>query len=398
MIDIIVIGAGILGLSTAFQLMEKFPDKKIMILEKEQGLAFHQSGHNSGVIHAGIYYEPGSFKARFAKAGCDAMVAFCQKHAIAFEQQGKMIVAVNKKELPALARLHQRGLDNGLAVTALTREQVREREPYIDAIAGIWTPTTGTVDYRQVAKKYAEIFESLGGQICLGCAVKSIRESKDEIVIETKKKTYRARWLVACAGLQSDRIAKLAGYRPKLKIIPFRGEYYQISPEKAHWVNGLVYPVPDPSFPFLGVHFTKMIDGSVKVGPNAVLGFAREGYGRYSFNLRDSLSTALFPGFWRLAGRYLKTGTQEMLRSQIKALFVKNVRRYLPALTAEDLFFAKVGVRAQAMDVRGNLIDDFVIIDGKRSVHVCNAPSPAATASLPIGQEIVQRLTACMQR
>jgi (S)-2-hydroxyglutarate dehydrogenase len=394
MYDYIIIGAGIVGLSTAMQLLQKHPDRKVLVLEKEPSVAYHQTGHNSGVIHAGVYYKPGSYKALFAKKGLTQLYDFCQKHDIPHKKTGKMIVAVNKKEIPRLDALYERALQNGLELTQLTPEEIQDREPGLQAVAGFYVATTGVVDYTKVTKKYAEIFQAAGGEIKLSTKVSKVSEEEGHVTVTANGKAYQSKWLVVCAGLQSDRLARMMGCDIKYRIVPFRGEYYEITSDKKALVNGLIYPVPNPDFPFLGVHFTRMHDGSVKVGPNAVLAFDREGYKKPSFSWRDTLDTLKYTGFWRLIGKYLIPGSEEMLRSKCKTLFVKNVQKYFPQLTKDDLHYSQCGIRAQALMKDGKLVDDFLFAKTKRSLHVCNAPSPAATASLAIGEEVVNKVEA----
>ena len=370
----------------------KNPRARIVVFEKESDLACHQTGRNSGVIHSGIYYKPGSFKARFAREGSRSMVEFCLEHGIKHDICGKVIVATSEAELPLLEQLFQRGLDNQLPVSRLSREQVAEIEPHVRCLAGIKVPTTGIVDYRQVCAKYAELIQKQGGRVLTGTKVTSIREVNGTHRIETSKGGYEAGFLINCAGLHSDRVARLAGLRPEARIVPFRGEYYELVPEKHHLVNTLIYPVPNPAFPFLGVHFTKMIDGSVHAGPNAVLAFKREGYYKTSFNLRDFLETMTFGGFWKLARKNLNEGLMEVRRSLSKAVFVRSLQRLIPEIQPDDIVPAAAGVRAQALLPSGDLVDDFLILPGRNACHVCNAPSPAATASLEIGRSVADQL------
>ena len=392
MFDCAIIGGGIVGLATAVALVRKDPTVRVVVLEKEDDFARHQTGRNSGVIHSGIYYKPGSFKARFARAGSHSMVEFCREHGIPHEVCGKVIVATQESEWPLLEKLLQRGLDNQLPVTRLSPEQVREIEPHVHCLAGLRVPTTGIVDYRQVCAKYAELVRQQGSTLMTGTKVTAIREVNGAHHIETTKGEFTARFLINCAGLHSDRVAKLAGVRPEARIVPFRGEYYELVPEKRHLVRTLIYPVPNPDFPFLGVHFTKMIDGSVHAGPNAVLAFKREGYYKTSFNLRDFVETMTYGGFWKLARKNLDEGLMEMRRSLSKAAFVKSLQRLVPEIQPGDIIPAHAGVRAQALLPDGALVDDFLILQGRNACHVCNAPSPAATASLEIGRSVVEQI------
>ncbi|BFM39277.1 L-2-hydroxyglutarate oxidase [Synechocystis sp. LKSZ1] len=390
--DFVVIGGGIVGLATALFLGQRFPQATVLVLEKEARLAFHQTGHNSGVIHSGIYYKPGSFKAQFTKAGNQAMVEFCQTHDLPYEVCGKVIVATQPTELPLLENLYQRGLQNGLAVQKLSSEQVKEHEPYVHCLGGIYVPTSGIVDYRQVCQKYAELIQQQGGEIRLQHQVLNILKTSTGYTLETNQGEMSARFLINCAGLQSDRLARLAGLEPEAKIVPFRGEYYELRPEKRYLVKGLIYPVPNPEFPFLGVHFTRMIDGSIHAGPNAVLNLKREGYGKLEVDLKDLGEVLTYPGFWRLARRHWQEGLQEIIRSWSKPAFVRSLQQLIPEVTEDDIIPNPAGIRAQALQQDGRLVEDFWIIEADQALHVCNAPSPAATASLEIGKAIVARI------
>ena len=392
MYDYTIIGGGIVGLSVGMALTEKYPGKKILILEKENGLASHQTGNNSGVIHSGIYYEPGSFKARFAKQGSRSMVDFCKKHDIDHDICGKVIVATNEEERPLLHNLYERGKKNKLDIKKLTRDELIEIEPHVNGVEAIFVSAAGIVDYKEVSEKFADIILMHDGDIHCGEEVKTIDERSDGVTIETNQTTYETKFLINCAGLQSDRIAKMAGYHIDMKIVPFRGEYFKLKPEKSDLVSNLIYPVPDPEFPFLGVHFTRMINGDIEAGPNAVLGFKREGYKKTDINLKDLAEVLTYPGFMRIASKYMKVGMSEMVRSFSKRKFVESLQQLIPAVESDDLVTAPAGVRAQALNSDGELVDDFQIVQGKKSLHVCNAPSPAATASIEIGKEIVSRL------
>jgi L-2-hydroxyglutarate oxidase len=389
--DVIIIGAGLVGLGVANALQEANPALSILILEKESGPAAHQSGHNSNVVHSGIYYAPGSLKARLAKLGNQSMFAFCREHNLYHDQCGKVIVATQLKELALLENIYQRGLQNGLAVSRLSQAQLREREPHVNGLEALLVPDAGIVNYNQVAAKLAEIVEQRGGEIHYGQQVEGISESSDAVGIRTQHAQYQAKWLVNCAGLFSDRIAALAGYQTGMKIVPFRGEYYVLNDEKNYLVNHLIYPVPNPDFPFLGVHFTRMYNGKRDVGPNAVLAFKREGYRKCDFSLRDLGEVLGYRGFWKIAGNYLGEGLAEVRRSLSRRRFTENARRLIPELQPEDIQPGPAGVRAQALTADGKLVDDFHFVKGRRSLHVCNAPSPAATASLEIGREIVRQ-------
>ena len=392
MYDFAVIGGGIVGLSTAMTLGQQYPNAKILVLEKESRWAFHQTGNNSGVIHSGIYYKPGSYKAKFCRDGAQSMVDFCRSHNIPHEICGKVIIATQEKELPQLETLYQRGLENGLEVARLTKEEVLEYEPHVDCIAGVRVVSTGIADYKQVCQKYAELAGAQGADLRLNTRVNRMVETAAGRVLETNQGRFEAKYVINCAGLQSDRVAKMGNVDPQAKIIPFRGEYYELTPAKRHLVKGLIYPVPNPDFPFLGVHFTRMIDGSVHAGPNAVLSLKREGYKKTDFDLRDFVEVMTFPGFWKLAAKNADEGIQEIIRSFSKAAFVRSLQRLIPEVQMEDVVPTHAGVRAQALMNDGKLVDDFLIIDGKNSMHVCNAPSPAATSSLEIGKAIVDRI------
>ncbi|MBU8597428.1 hydroxyglutarate oxidase [Shouchella clausii] len=392
MYDFTIIGGGIVGLAVGHALFSRYPKASVLIIEKEQEVAAHQTGHNSGVIHSGIYYKPGSFKAKFAKAGNQSMTAFCQKHGLKADICGKVIVATNKKELPLLDHLYQRGIDNGLDLRMLSKEELHEAEPYVNGLAAISVPTAGIVSYKEVAEKLASLFAEKGGEIQLSTTVETISESNEGATIETDKGTFQTSYLINCAGLHSDRIAKLAGYHVDMKIVPFRGEYYKLRPEKRHLVKNLIYPVPNPDFPFLGVHFTRMIDGEVDAGPNAVLSFKREGYRKTDIDWQDVAEVIRYKGFWQLATKYWKEGTEEMIRSFSKKKFVENLQHLIPDVTEADLVPGPSGVRAQALTTDGKLVDDFQLVRGRNSLHVCNAPSPAATASLEIGKAIVEKV------
>jgi len=387
--DVAVVGGGIVGCATAFALSAAHPGLKLVLLEKEGHLAAHQTGHNSGVIHAGLYYRPGSLKARNCTVGREALYAFCAEHGIPCERCGKVVVAVDERELPALEELERRGRANGLTgLERLDAAQVRSREPQAAALAGLFVPQTGIVDYVAVTEKLAELFRRHGGVIRLGAEVRAGREAADGLTLITSIGELRTRFLVNCAGLHCDRVARACGVEPGVRIVPFRGEYYQIRAERRDLVRHLLYPVPDPTLPFLGVHFTRMIDGTLEAGPNAVLAWKREGYRRCDISPADLADTLAFPGFWRLAGQFWRTGLAEYRRSFSRRAFVASLQRLVPAVTAADLTPGGAGVRAQAVARDGRLVDDFRIITGARMVHVLNAPSPAATAALSIGKVI----------
>ncbi|PHM38718.1 hypothetical protein Xmau_03428 [Xenorhabdus mauleonii] len=389
MYDVIIVGAGLVGLGTANALQERYPHLRLLILDKENGVAAHQSGHNSNVVHSGIYYSPGSLKARLAKQGNRTIYDFCQQHGLYYDRCGKVIVATQLKELPLLENIYQRGLQNGLEVHRLSQKQLKEREPYVNGLEAILVPDAGIVNYPEIAAKLAEIIQSRGGDIHYQQQVQYIQEKSQHVEVRTQQSSYQAKWLVNCAGLHSDRIAKLAGYETGMKIVPFRGEYYVLDNSKNYLVNHLIYPVPNPDFPFLGVHFTRMYNGKRDVGPNAVLAFKREGYRKTDFNSLDLADVLTYKGFWKIATRYFCEGMAEMRRSFSRQLFTDNARQLIPALRPDDITPGPAGVRAQALTADGKLVDDFHFVKGRRSLHVCNAPSPAATASMEIGREIV---------
>ena len=392
MYNYIIIGGGIVGLSTAMALSQKFPNAKTALLEKEASWAAHQTGHNSGVIHSGIYYKPGSFKAKLCRQGNRSMVNFCDKYDINYQICGKVIVATEPHELPLLDELYQRGLANELEVTKVTQEQVKEIEPHVNCLAGIRVKSTGIVDYKQVCQKYAALAQEHGVELHNNTRVQGIKSTAEGHVLETNNGEYQTEFIINCAGLYSDRITELAQEKAPAKIVPFRGEYYELTPEKRYLVNGAIYPVPNPNFPFLGVHFTPGIDGSVHAGPNAVLGFKREAYRKFDFDLRDFMDTMTYPGFWKLVAKYSKEGIEEMIRSYNKAIFVRSLQRLIPEVQAQDVVPTPAGVRAQALKSDGKMVDDFLILNGNKAMHVCNAPSPAATASIEIGKHIVAQL------
>jgi L-2-hydroxyglutarate oxidase LhgO len=391
--DVAIIGAGIIGLAVGLQLLRQYPGLRLVVLEKENETAAHQTGHNSGVLHSGLYYKPGSLKARLSVQGMADLVQFCQEHDIPCEICGKVVVATNDREIPALVELLRRGRANGLrGICELNPEEIREIEPHAAGIRGIHVPTTGITDFKMIAAKYAELISRAEGQVLTNSGVEGIVSKSDSIALETSSGVVQAGFVINCAGLQSDRIARMAGLDAQLRIVPFRGEYYELVPSKHHLIRGLVYPVPDPRFPFLGVHFTKRIHGGVEAGPNAVLSFKREGYTRTSFDLRDAASTFFFSGFWKMAAQHWKSGFGEFYRSFSKAAFTRALQKLLPALTEQDIKPGGSGVRAQALDRSGKLLDDFHFAYQDRILHVFNVPSPAATASLAIGREIVLQL------
>lgn len=390
--DVTVIGGGIIGLATALQLVQRHPRIALCVVEKEDHLAAHQTGHNSGVIHSGIYYRPGSLKAQTCVAGAKALVAFCEQHDIPYERCGKVVVATAVDELPRLEELFRRGTANGVAgLRMIGPEQLRELEPHVTGIRALHVATTGIVDFSRVALTYARLVQERGGEIRTRHRVLHIQQRARELVLETSQGALQSQFLINCGGLFSDRLARLAGVQPGLQIVPFRGEYYLLAPQRRQLVRNLIYPVPDPALPFLGVHFTRTIDGVIEAGPNAVLAFAREGYRKSQIVGRDLCEILMFPGFWRMARRYWRTGLGEMVRSLSKKAFLEALQRLLPALTLEDLQPGGSGVRAQAIAPDGTLVDDFVIAASGATLHVLNAPSPGATASLAIGRLIAER-------
>ena len=388
--SVIIIGGGVVGLGVALEITRRFPHLRLLLLEKEDRVARHQSGHNSGVIHSGVYYKPGSLKARLCVTGAAAMVEFCREHGIAHDVCGKVIVATHADELPRLDELRQRGEANGLTgLRMIGPEELREIEPHATGLRALVVPSTGITDYARVCEKYAELISAAGGTVLLSSAAQGIRRMADEIVVETSRGAFSTAALINCAGLFSDRISQMAGDEPGVMIVPFRGEYYDLVPERAALVKALIYPVPDPRFPFLGVHFTRRITGRVDAGPNAVFALAREGYRHTDINLRDLASAATFPGFWRMAGKHWRNALDEWHRSLSKPAFVRALQRLLPEVGEKDLVPGGSGVRAQALKPDGSLVDDFQFVPSGKILHVLNVPSPAATASLTIGKTIV---------
>jgi L-2-hydroxyglutarate oxidase LhgO len=390
--DLTIIGGGIVGLATALAVVQKHPHLKIVILEKEDRLASHQTGHNSGVIHSGIYYKPGSLKAQTCVAGARALSAFCAEHGIPYERCGKVVVATAADELPRLEELHRRGTANGVeGLEMIGPERLRELEPHATGIKALYVPATGIIDFPRVAHTYARLVQENGGALRTRHQVQKILHREGGLVLDTSQGAVRSKFLINCGGLFCDRIARMAGARIDLQIVPFRGEYYTIAPQRRSLVKNLIYPVPDPALPFLGVHFTRTIDGMVEAGPNAVLAFAREGYRKTDFIPHDLKETLTFPGFWRMARKYWKTGVGEMYRSYSKNAFLKALQRLLPDLQERDLQPGGSGVRAQAIASTGALVDDFVILPSGNALHILNAPSPGATSSLAIGQYIAEK-------
>ena len=388
-IDFIIIGGGIVGLSTAYHLKMQNADLNVIVLEKENDVALHQTGHNSGVIHSGIYYKPGSLKAVNCKKGYDQLIQFCDENAIPYDLCGKIIVATEKKEIASLATILERGMANGLeGIKKINSQEIKEIEPHCAGIEGIWVPQTGIIDYVAVSKKYAELFLHSGGEIHFNQKVTSITDKGKFSVVQTEDAEFQATTIINCAGLYSDKVAKMTDQMVDVQILPFRGEYYSIKKEKEYLVKNLIYPVPNPNFPFLGVHFTRMINGGVEAGPNAVLAFAREGYTNKTINWKELKETLGHPGFQKVALKYWKDGLYEMYRSYSKMAFTKALQRLIPEIQKDDLEHQTAGVRAQACDSKGNLSDDFLIFKNNNIINVCNAPSPAATSSLAIGESI----------
>jgi L-2-hydroxyglutarate oxidase len=387
-----IVGGGIVGLATAYELSTRHPDRRLVLFEKEPHLAAHQSGRNSGVLHSGIYYRPGSLKAHNCREGKQAMERFCDEQGVAFDICGKVIVAVNDGEVPRLENIYARGQANGIRCEMIGVEKLHELEPHASGVKAIHVPEAGIVDYRGVCNRLGQIIVERGGEIHYSAEVKAVRQDETTVVVETTCGEFETDVLVNCAGLHCDRVTRLSGGDPEAKIVPFRGEFFELKPDKRHLCRNLIYPVPDPSFPFLGVHFTRMIDGRVECGPNAVLAFAREGYEKLDIDLRDLLESLMYPGFLRLAARHWRVGAGEMWRSFSKAAFVKALRRLMPEIRSEDLDAARSGVRAQAVLPDGGIVDDFVIQSSGRIVNVGNAPSPAATSALNVGKIVVEKV------
>ncbi len=387
--DVIIVGGGAVGLATALQLQKQNAKLKVVVIEKESVVANHQTGNNSNVIHSGVYYKPGSLKAKNCIEGYNLLIDFCRKYEVPFNLCGKVIVATEEKELPLLKTIFERGQQNGLQnLKMLNAGELKEHEPHVAGIAGIHVPQTGIVDYRVVAEKYAEVFQQQGGDLRLGEKVIDIQLGSDKVVVATQKASYTGKLVVNCAGLYSDKIAGLTLKNVDFKIIPFRGEYYKLRKEKEYLVKTLIYPVPDPNFPFLGVHFTTMVGGGVECGPNAVLAFKREGYKKSDINLAELGETLAWPGFRKIVSKYWRTGLGEIHRSYSKPAFTKALQKLMPEIREEDLIPGGAGVRAQACDRTGGLLDDFLILEDKQVINVCNAPSPAATSSLAIGSTV----------
>ena len=390
--DIVIIGGGIVGISTAWQLQQRFPDKKILVLEKEPQLAMHQTGHNSGVIHAGVYYQPGSLKADFCKRGADRTIEFCKTHDLPFERCGKLLVATDQIEFDRMAALEERCRQNGIDTWRLTEADLRQREPAITGFGALLVPATGITDYPKITDKMAEMYGELGGEVRLRSEVRALKEHSDKVDIHLASQTVKARYLIVCGGLMADRLARMMQIDIDFRIIPFRGEYYQLPANHNGLVTHLIYPIPDPELPFLGVHLTRMIGGFVTVGPNAVLGWKREGYGKINLNLRDIAEMFSFSGFWKVIQSNLKSGLEEFRDSLLRSGYLKRVQKYCPQLTLSDLQPYPAGIRAQAVKLDGSLVHDFLFAESRRSFHVCNAPSPAATSAIPIGDYLCQKV------
>ncbi|WP_435357681.1 L-2-hydroxyglutarate oxidase [Emticicia sp. SJ17W-69] len=390
MYDVTVIGGGIVGLATALRIKEQNPNLKLLIIEKEDVVAKHQTGHNSGVIHSGLYYKPGSLKATNCIKGYDMLLDFCKKEEIKYDLCGKIVVATQPEQIPILDGLFERGKQNGLdGFKMLNAEQIKEYEPHVKGLKGFFVPQTGIIDYTDVCKKYLANTQKLGGEIAFGERVVGISSKNDISIIQTSKHTYETKLVVNCAGLYSDKVGQMTDTRANnLRITPFRGEYFEIKPEKQYLVKNLIYPVPDPNFPFLGVHFTRMIHGGIEAGPNAVLAFRREGYKKLDIHFGELFETLAWPGFRKVAAKYWQTGLGEMYRSFSKAAFTKALQELIPEIQSDDLVAGAAGVRAQACDREGGLLDDFAIFENQQAINVCNAPSPAATSSLSIGQTV----------
>lgn len=390
--DIVLIGGGIVGVSTAWKLKQCCPESSILLIEKEPALANHQTGRNSGVIHAGVYYAPGSLKAEFCKRGAEETLAFCREHALPYQQCGKLLVATDSTEYERMNALQQRCIQNAIAIERLSENELKKCEPNINGLAALLVPATGITDFKKITLKMAECFTQLGGTIKFGTAVKSLKETADAVHIQLGGRTIAASYMVACGGLMADRLATMMKIDIDFRIIPFRGEYYQLPAKHNQIVTRLIYPIPDPELPFLGVHLTRMIDGSVTIGPNAVVGWKREGYGKFNVNLTDSLEVVTFPGFWRVGRNHLGSGLHEIKDSFYKPGYLNRVKKYCPSLTIKDLYPYPAGVRAQAVKRDGSLVHDFLFAESERSLHVCNAPSPAATSSIPIGEYLCKKV------
>lgn len=390
--DIVIVGAGIVGLSTAWQLQQRWPEKTMLVLEKESDMGYHQTGHNSGVIHAGVYYAPGSLKADFCRQGLAATIAFCSNHHIRYLQCGKLLVATDEREYARMLVLYQRCQQNHIECDLLDKLQLQQCEPHISGVGAIRVPATGIVNYRDLTRQLAVLFQQLGGSVELNRAVLSIRENDSGVTLGTQQGDVHTQFLVCCGGLQADRLSHMQGLPTNFQIIPFRGEYYRLPDHLSGVVNHLIYPIPDPDLPFLGIHLTRMIDGSVTVGPNAVAGFKREGYDQINFSLRDTAMMLAYKGFWKLLFSNSRSAAAEFRNSILKKAYLRQVQKYCPGITMDDLLPYPAGIRAQAVLADGSLVQDFLFGESPRSLHVCNAPSPAATSDLPIGRYLVGRV------
>jgi L-2-hydroxyglutarate oxidase len=392
MYDFCVVGGGIVGLATARELASANPGCSILLIEKERALAIHQTGHNSGVIHSGIYYRPGSLKAELCKRGAEATKQFCRDNNIPFETRGKLIVATDERQLHRMKALAETAGKNEIEIEVIDAKAIAQREPSITGVGAILVPSAGIVSYVAICEAMAAMLRTAGCEIVLGSTVEAIREESNDVIIETSSETYRARQLIVCGGLQADRMAKLAGLQIDYQIVPFRGEYYDVTPAKRDLVHHLIYPVPDPELPFLGIHLTPMIDGNLTIGPNAVLGFSREGYAKFSANPRDILAFSSFPGFWKVLAKNWRSALSEARNSLFKAAYLAECQKYCPSIALDDLIPRTAGIRAQAVSRDGTLVQDFLFLRTERMLHVCNAPSPAATSAIPIAQKIVAQL------
>jgi len=390
--DVAIIGGGIVGLATAYILLQRFPNRRLLVLEKETGVAQHQTGHNSGVLHSGIYYKPGSLKALNCRQGKEALESFCERQQIEYDICGKVIVAVESDELPRLEQIYERGQANGVRCELIDRDRLQELEPHTAGIQAIHVPEAGIVNFAQVCRRFSELVLEHDGQVVTGARVQAIHANPQTVTLESTAGQFTADYVINCAGLHCDRVTRLSGQQPEAKIVPFRGEFFELRPDANYLCRNLIYPVPDPRFPFLGVHFTRMIGGGVECGPNAVLAFAREGYGKLDVNLVDLLESITYRGFRTMAFKYWRTGLGEMWRSASKSAFVKALQRLVPEITSDQLTPARSGVRAQAISPDGSIVDDFIIQAKGRVVNVGNAPSPAATSSLNVGKIIVEKL------
>ena len=394
MYDFCIIGGGIVGLATALKLSDAHPGAGILVIDKETAVGRHQTGHNSGVIHSGIYYAPGSFKAELSRRGAAATVAFCREYTLPFEVCGKLLVATNEAERQRMQKLYVRAAENKVDAELIDAVELKRREPHITGVGAIFVPSTGITDYKLICAAIAGELRRRGGEIALGSEVLAIRESADHVDVAATGRSWQARHLIVCGGLQSDRLARMAGLDVDYQVVPFRGEYYRLPPAKNKIVSALIYPIPDPDLPFLGIHLTRMIDGTVTVGPNAVLGWAREGYPKFSISPRDVAEFVRFPGFWKVIRANMKAGVYELANSMSKRRYLAECRKYCPSLTLRDLQPLEAGIRAQAVKRDGTLVHDFLFRETDRMLHVCNAPSPAATSALPIGEMIAQKIGA----